>query len=129
MIWPIQQRLFLEDATPRNLVIGKYIADDRLYANIFGDGGGCHLHVVGELLESPPVLAAQREVDRLDLQEVVAGLELGCGEVHSGAASDPMSGDLPDAARDVPQAGSHSVAVGVHRLGGGGCCGMEGLDL
>ena len=58
MIWPIQQRLFLEDATPRNLVIGKYIADDRLYANIFGDGGGCHLHVIGELLESPPVFVA-----------------------------------------------------------------------
>ena len=58
MIWPIQQRLLLEDATPRNLVIGKDIADDRLYTNIFGDGGGCHLHVVGELLERPPVLAA-----------------------------------------------------------------------
>ena len=63
MIWPIQQRLFQEDATPRNLVIGKDIADDRLYANIFGDGGDCHLHVVGELLEDPPILAAQRKVD------------------------------------------------------------------
>ena len=59
MIWPIQQRLFLEDATPRDLVIGKDIADDRLYANLFGDGGGYHLHVVGELLERLPVLAAQ----------------------------------------------------------------------
>ena len=58
MIWPIQQRLFLEDATPRDLVIGKDIADDRLYTNIFGDGSGCHLHVVGELLERPPVLTA-----------------------------------------------------------------------
>ena len=58
MIWPIQQRLFLEDATPRDLVIGKDIADDRLYANLFGDGGGYHLHVVGELLERPPVLTA-----------------------------------------------------------------------
>ena len=35
MIWTIRQRLFLEDATPRNLVIGKNIADDRLYANIY----------------------------------------------------------------------------------------------
>ena len=68
MIWPIQQRLFLEDATPRNLVIGKDIADVRLSANIFGDGGGCHLHVVGEFLEDPTVLAAQREVDWFDLQ-------------------------------------------------------------
>jgi len=102
MIWPIQQRLFLEDATPRNLVIGKYIADDRLYANIFGDGGGCHLHVVGELLESSLVFVAQREVDWLDLQEVMARLELGCGEGYSGTAADPMSGDLPDAVRDVP---------------------------
>ena len=58
MIWPIQLRLFLEDATPRNLVISKNIADDRLYTNIFGDGGGCHLHVVGELLESPPIFVA-----------------------------------------------------------------------
>ena len=58
MIWPIQQRLFLEGATPRNLIIGKDIADDRLYTNIFGDGSGCHLHVVGELLERPPILAA-----------------------------------------------------------------------
>jgi len=58
MIWPIQQRLFLEDATPRNLVIGKDIANDCFYANIFGDGGGCHLHVVGELLKGPPVFAA-----------------------------------------------------------------------
>ena len=56
MIWPIHQRLLLEDAIPRNLVIDKDIADDRLYTNIFGDGGGCHLHVVGELLERPPVL-------------------------------------------------------------------------
>ena len=46
------------DATPRNLVIGKDIADDRLYANIFEDSYGCHLHVVGELLERSPVLAA-----------------------------------------------------------------------
>ena len=71
MIWPIQQGLFLEDATPRNLVIGKDIADDRLYANIFRDGGGCHVHVVGELLEGPPVFAAHREVERFDLQEIV----------------------------------------------------------
>ena len=56
MIWPIQQRLIIEDATPRNLVID-------LYTNVFGG----HLHVIGELLERPPVLAAQLEVDRLDL--------------------------------------------------------------
>ena len=54
MIWPIHQRLLLEDATPRNLVIGKDIADDRLYANVFGDGGGCHLHVVEELSPRQP---------------------------------------------------------------------------
>ena len=120
MIWPIHQKLLLEDATPRNLVIGKDIADDHLYTNVLGDGGGCHLHVFGELLESPPVLAAQREVDRLDLQEVVAGLELGCGEGHSGAASDPMSGDLSDAAGDVPQTSGDGV---------GGCCDVEGMDL
>ena len=67
MVWPIQQRKFLEDATPRNLVIGKDIADDRLYANIFRDGSGCHLHVIGKLLESPQVFATQLEVDRFDL--------------------------------------------------------------
>ena len=94
-----------------------------------GDGGGCHLHVFGELLESPPVLAAQRKLDRLDLQEVVAGLELGYNESHSGAAADPMSSDLPDAVGDVPQMGGDGVAVSVHRPGGGGCCGVEGLDL
>ena len=129
MIWPIQQRLLLEDATPRNLVIGKDVADDGLYTNFFGDRGGCHLHVIGELLESPPVLAAQRKLDRLDLQEVVAGLELGCGESHSGAAADPMSSDLPDVAGDVPQTGGDGVAACVHQLSGGGCCGVEGLDL
>ena len=57
MIWPIHQRLLLEDATPKNLIISKDIADDRLYTNVFGDGGGCHLHVVGELLKCPLVLA------------------------------------------------------------------------
>ena len=58
MMRSVHQRLLLEDATPRNLVIGKDIADDRLYTNIFGDGSGYHLHVVGELLERPPVFAA-----------------------------------------------------------------------
>ena len=129
MIWLIHQRPLLEDATPRNIVIGKDIADDRLYTNFFGDVGGCHLHVIGELLESPPILAAQREVDRLDLQEVVAGLVLGCGEGHSSTAVDPMSGNLPDVAGDVPQTGGDGVAASIHRPGGGGCCGMEGLDL
>ena len=129
MIWPIQQRLLLEDATPRNLVIGKDIADDRLYTNIFRDGGGCHLHVISELLESPPVLAAQREVDRFDLQEVVAGFELSCAEGYSGATADPMSDDLSDAVGDVLQAGVDGVATSIHRPGGGGCCGVKGLDL
>jgi hypothetical protein len=65
----------------------------------------------------------------LDLQEVVAGLELGCGEGYGSSTADSMSGDPPDAARDVPQASDHGVAMGVHRLGDGGCCGMEGLNL
>ena len=64
-------------------------------------GSRCHLHVVGELFEDPPVLAAQRKVDRFDLQEVVTNLKLGSGEGYSGAAADPMSGDLPDAIGDV----------------------------
>ena len=85
MIWPIQQRLFLEDATPRNLIIGENIADDRLYANFFRDGSSCHLHVVGKILKSQPILAARREVGRFNLREVMAGLELSCGEGHSGA--------------------------------------------
>ena len=93
--------MFLGRSTPRNLIIGEDVADDRLYADIFGDGGGCHLHVVGELFEDPPVLAAQRKVDRFDLQEVVTSLKLGSGESYSGAAADSMSGDLPDAVGDV----------------------------
>ena len=52
------------DATPRNLLIGKNITDDRLDADIFRDGRGCHLHVVDEFLEFLPQLAAQCEVDR-----------------------------------------------------------------
>ena len=68
MIWPIQQRLFLEDATPGNLIIGENIADDRLYANIFRDGSSCHLHVVGKILESQPILAARREVGWFNLR-------------------------------------------------------------
>jgi len=51
-------------------------------------------------------------MNRLDLQEVVAGLELGCGEGYGGSAADSMPGDLPDAARDVLQAGGHGVAAG-----------------
>ena len=68
-------------------------------------------------------------MDRFDLQEVVASLELGCSEGYSGAAIDPMSGDLPDEVGDVLQAGSDGVAASVHRSGGGGRCSMEGLDL
>ena len=127
MIWPIHQKLLLEDATPRNLVIGKDIADDRLYANIFGDGGGCHLHVIDELLESPPVFAAQREVDWLDLQEVMAGVELGCGEGYNCAVMDPMYGDLPDAVGDAPKASGDGVAASVHRSGCGGSCARGGF--
>ena len=73
----------------------------RLDADIFGDGGGCHLHVVGKLLKGPPVFAAQREVDRFDLQEVVAGLELSCGEGYSSTAANSMFANLPDAVGDV----------------------------
>ena len=129
MIWPIQQKLFLEDATPRNLVIGKNIADDRLYANIFRDGSSCHLHVVGKILESQPILAARREVGRFNLREVMAGLELSCGEGHSGAIANPMTGDLPDVVGDVLQTGGDGVAASIHRSGRGGGCGMEGLNL
>jgi len=42
---------------------------------------------------------------------------------------DPMSGDLLDAAGNVPQTSGDGVATSIHRAGGGGCCGMEGLDL
>ena len=129
MIWPIQQKLFLEDATPRNLVIGKNIADDRLYANIFRDGSSCHLHVVGKILESQPILVARREVGRFNLREVMAGLKLSCGEGHSGAIANPMTGDLPDVVGDVLQTGGDGVAASVHRSGRGGGCGMEGLNL
>jgi len=40
-------------------------------------------------------------VDRFDLQEVVAGLELSCGKGYSGAAVDSMSGNLLDVVGDV----------------------------
>ena len=63
------------------------------------------------------------------MQEVVSGLILGCGKGHSGTPADPVSGDLSDAAGDVPQAGGDGVAASVHRCGGGGRCSMEGLDL
>ena len=129
MIWPIQQRIFLEDATPRNLVISKNITDDRLYANIFRDGSSCHLHVVGKILKSQPILAARREVGQFNLREVMAGLELSCGEDHGGATTNPMTGDLPDAVGDVLQTGSDGVAASVHRPSGGGCYGVVGLDL
>ena len=124
MIWPIQQRLFLEDATPRNLIIGENIADDRLYANIFRDGSSCHLHVVGKILESQPILAARRKVGRFNLREVMAGLELSCGP----ATANPMTGDLPDTV-GVQQTGGGGVATSVHRSSRGGGCGMEGLNL
>ena len=59
----------------------------------------------------------------------MASLELGCSEGYSGAAIDPMSGDLPDAVGDVLQAGSDGVASCVHRPGCDGGCGVEGMDL
>ena len=59
----------------------------------------------------------------------MASLELGCGKGYSGAAMDPMSSDLPDTVGDVLQTGGDGVAARIHRLGGGGCCGVEGLDL
>ena len=59
----------------------------------------------------------------------MAGLELSCGEGHIGATANPMTGDLPNAVGDVLQTGGDGVAARVHRLGGGGCCGVEGLDL
>ena len=43
----------------------------------------------------------QREVDRFDLQVVVAGLELSCGEGYSGTAADSMSGNIADMVGDV----------------------------
>ena len=59
----------------------------------------------------------------------MAGLVLGCGEGHSSAPVDPVSGDLLDTAGDVLQTVGDGVAMSVHRAGGGGGCGMEGLDL
>ena len=129
MIWPIQQKLFLEDATPRNLVIGKNIADDHLYANIFRDGSSCYLHVVGEILESQPILAAWQEVGRFNLREVMAGLELSCGEGHISATANLMTGNLQDSIGDVLQTGGDGVAASIHRSGRGGGCSMEGLNL
>ena len=46
------------DDTPRNLLIGKDIADVCLDADIFRDDRGYHLHVVGEFLELLPLLNA-----------------------------------------------------------------------
>ena len=68
-------------------------------------------------------------MDRFDLQEVVTSLKLGSGEGYSGATADPMFGDLPDAVGDVLQTGGDGVTARVHRLGGGGCCSVEGLNL
>ena len=68
-------------------------------------------------------------MDWFDLQEVVASLELGCGEGYGGAATNPMTGNLPDVVGDVLQEGGDGVAVSIHRHGCGGSCGVEGLDL
>ena len=59
----------------------------------------------------------------------MAGLVLGCGKGHSGTPADPVSGDLLDAAGDVLQKVGDGVATSGHRAGGGGGCGVEGLDL
>ena len=68
-------------------------------------------------------------MERFDQQEIVTGLKLGCGEGYGSATANPMSGDLPDAVGDVLQTGGNGVAARVHRLCGGGCCGVEGLNL
>ena len=56
-------------------------------------------------------------------------MELGCSKGYNGTATDSMSSDLPDTVRDVSQAGGDGVATSIHRPGGGGCCGVKGLDL
>jgi len=99
------------DATPRNLVIGEDIANDCLDTNIFRDGRGCHLHVVGEFLELLLLLTTQGEVDRLHLPEVVAGLVLGCGKGHSSTPADPVSSDLSDTAMVSPRAFTEFIAM------------------
>ena len=64
-----------------------------------------------------------------ELQEIVTGLELGHGEGYGSATAHPMSGDLLNAVGDVLQTGGDGVTARVNRLGGGGCCIMEGLNL
>ena len=59
----------------------------------------------------------------------MTSLKLGSGERYSGAAADPMFGDLPDAVGDVLQTSGDGVAARVHQLGSSGCCDVEGLDL
>ena len=54
---------------------------------------------------------------------------MSCGEGHSGAPANPMTGDLPDTVGDVLQAGGDGVAASVHRSGRSGGCRMEGLNL
>ena len=56
-------------------------------------------------------------------------LELDRSGGYGSATVNPMSGDIPDAVGDVLQTDGDGVAMHVHRLGGGGCCDMEGLDL
>ena len=56
-------------------------------------------------------------------------MELGCSKGYNGTATDSMSSDLLDAVGDVLQAGVDGVATSIHRPGGGGCCGVKGLDL
>ena len=68
-------------------------------------------------------------MEQFDLQEIVTGLELGRSEGYDGAMANPMSGDLPNTVGDVLQTGGDGVTARVHRLGGGGCCDMEGLDM
>ena len=88
------------EATPRNLVIGKDIADDCLDTNIFIDSRGCHLRIVTEFLELLPLLALG-EV-RLHEPEVATGLALRHGKSHGGALANPVSANFPYMAGDVP---------------------------
>ena len=59
----------------------------------------------------------------------MAELVLGYGEGNSSTPTDPMLGNFSDATGDVPQTGGDGVAASVLRAGGGGGCGVEGLDL
>ena len=115
------------EATPRNIVIGKDIADDCLGTNTFRDGRGCHFQIVDELLELFPLLALE-EV-RLHEPEVATGLALHHGKSHGNALANPVSGSFPNTVGDIPQTGDDGVTASIHRVRRSGSCGVEGLDL